>query len=51
MHMIKMDKIQPEKTGEQCPECGGDLVIRKGRYGTFVACSNYPTCKYIKKGS
>ncbi|WP_028042355.1 type I DNA topoisomerase [Candidatus Stoquefichus massiliensis] len=45
----KMEQIQPEKTGEQCPECGGDLVIRKGRYGTFVACSNYPTCKYVKK--
>lgn len=45
----KMEQIQPEKTGETCPECGGDLVVRKGRYGTFVACSNYPTCKYIKK--
>lgn len=45
----KMEQIQPEKTGESCPECGGDLVIRKGRYGSFVACSNYPTCKYIKK--
>lgn len=45
----KMEQIQPEKTGEQCPECGGDLVIRKGRFGTFVACSNYPTCKYVKK--
>ena len=32
-----------------CPECGGNLVIRKGKYGEFVACSNYPTCKYIKK--
>ena len=45
----KMEQIQPEKTGETCPECGGDLVIRKGKYGDFVACSNYPTCKYIKK--
>lgn len=45
----KMEQIQPVKTGETCPECGGDLVIRKGRYGEFVACSNYPTCKYIKK--
>jgi len=45
----KMEQIQPEKTGEICPECGGDLVIRKGKYGNFVACSNYPTCKYIKK--
>lgn len=45
----KMEQIQPEKTGETCPECGGDLVIRKGKFGNFVACSNYPTCKYIKK--
>ena len=44
-----MEKIQPVKTGETCPECGSDLVIRKGRYGEFVACSNYPECKYIKK--
>ena len=28
---------------------GSPLVIRKGKYGEFVACSNYPTCKYIKK--
>ena len=45
----KMEQVQPEKTGETCPECGGDLVIRKGRYGNFVACANYPTCKYVKK--
>ena len=44
-----MEKKEAEKTGEKCPECGHDLVIRKGRYGEFVACSNYPTCKYIKK--
>ena len=43
-----MEKIQPQKTGETCPNCGSDLVIRKGRYGEFVACSNYPSCKYIK---
>ena len=44
-----MEKKAPEETGEVCPECGSPLVIRKGRYGEFVACSNYPTCKYIKK--
>lgn len=44
-----MEKKEPEKTGESCPECGSDLVIRIGRYGEFVACSNYPECKYIKK--
>ena len=46
----EMEKKAPEATGETCPECGGDLVIRKGKYGEFIACSNYPTCKYIKKG-
>ena len=45
----EMEKKAPEATGETCPECGGDLVIRKGKYGQFVACSNYPTCKYIKR--
>ena len=44
-----MEKLAPEKTGETCPECGHDLVIRVGKYGKFVACSNYPECKYIKK--
>lgn len=44
----KMEKKEPEKTGEDCPECGSPLVIRKGRYGEFTACSNYPKCKYIK---
>lgn len=44
-----MEKKKAEETGEVCPECGSPLVIRKGRYGEFTACSNYPTCKYIKK--
>jgi DNA topoisomerase-1 len=34
---------------EKCPQCGKDLMWRRGRYGPFVACSNYPDCKYIKK--
>lgn len=41
------DPAQP--TGELCPVCGSPLVIKKSRYGSFVACSNYPKCKYIKK--
>lgn len=44
-----MEKREAEKTGEFCPNCGSPLVIRNGRYGEFVACSNYPECKYIKK--
>lgn len=44
-----MEKKEAEQTGETCPECGSPLVIRNGRYGEFVACSNYPECKFIKK--
>ena len=42
----KMEKVQPEKTGEICPECGGEVVIRSGRYGKFKSCINYPTCRW-----
>lgn len=44
-----MEKDAPVKTGDVCPNCGNDLVIRKGKYGSFVACSNYPECKYVQK--
>ena len=35
-------------TGEDCPKCGSELLLRKGRYGEFIACSNFPKCKYTK---
>jgi len=35
-------------TGEKCPECDSELLLRKGRYGEFIACSNFPKCKYTK---
>ena len=35
-------------TGENCPKCNSELLLRKGRYGEFVACSNFPKCKYTK---
>ena len=44
-----MEKQAPEETGEICPECGNQLVVRKGKYGKFIACSNYPECKYVKQ--
>ena len=43
-----MEKKAPEETGEMCPKCGHPLVVKRSKYGTFVACSNYPECKYIK---
>ena len=45
----EMEKTPPKETGEVCPNCGNKLVIRKGKFGEFTACSNYPECKYIKK--
>ena len=44
-----MEKKPAEETGEMCPNCGNPLVIKKSKYGTFTACSNYPECKYIKQ--
>ncbi len=46
--MDEMPKKEAEQTGEKCPECGNPLVYRKGRYGKFIACSNFPKCRYIK---
>jgi len=43
-----MEKKAPEETGELCPNCNSPLVIKQSRYGKFVACSNYPECKYIQ---
>ena len=34
---------------EKCPKCGSNLVLKHGRFGEFTACSNYPTCKYVKQ--
>ena len=39
----------PQPTGEACPVCGKDLVLRQGAYGEFVSCSGYPKCKYVKQ--
>ncbi|MFG5111643.1 type I DNA topoisomerase [Campylobacter lari] len=36
------------KIDETCPDCGGELAIRKGRYGEFIACLNFPKCKYSR---
>ena len=44
---IKSQKIDIP-TGESCPDCGEELVIRKGRFGDFISCSTYPKCKHTK---
>jgi DNA topoisomerase-1 len=38
-----------EKLDKSCPDCGGDLLVKFGRFGKFIACSNYPNCKHTEK--
>ena len=47
----------PKEIGEACPDCsqktgklsGGQLIEREGKFGRFIACSNYPKCKFVKQ--
>ena len=45
--------VQEEKkldlAGFKCESCGGEMVIRNGKFGSFYACSNYPECKFTKQ--
>ncbi len=41
-------KTEPEKIGRLCPESGHELIIRYGRFGKFIGCSNFPTCRYTE---
>jgi len=45
---IKKESYQ-EKLNRSCPECGGDIIVKYGRFGKFIACSNYPNCRYTEK--
>ncbi len=38
-----------EKLDRSCPDCGGDLIVKFGRFGKFIACANFPNCKYTEK--
>jgi DNA topoisomerase-1 len=46
MKEIKTGLTQP--VGENCPECSNTLVFKWGRHGRFIACSNFPACKYTR---
>jgi len=47
---LTMEKIDlgPQETGEMCEKCGHPMVVKFGRYGKFIACSNYPDCRNTK---
>lgn len=49
--VIKINKkIASVKTGGGiCPKCGGQLIMRTGKYGNFIGCSNFPKCRYTQK--
>jgi len=50
IRMVEKETDKPQTTASRlssrCPECGGDLVERSGKFGKFLGCSNYPKCKY-----
>jgi len=46
---VSEEKAAPEVLDEKCPQCGKNLIKRKGRYGKFIACEGYPKCKYSRK--
>lgn len=46
---VEKEENEPELAGFQCELCGSDMVVKHGRYGTFYACKNYPTCTFTKQ--
>jgi DNA topoisomerase-1 len=41
-------KAEPEKLDRLCPECGHQLLVRHGRFGKFIGCSNFPECRHTE---
>lgn len=49
-NLINQKVIETERTKQnQCPKCGGELSLKKGKYGEFYGCSAFPSCRYTKK--
>lgn len=48
MKTVEKVKMEEKLLEEKCPECQGPLVEKEGRFGKFIACKNYPECKYTK---
>lgn len=47
--IVESETSTPELAGFKCEVCGAEMVVRSGRYGSFYACSNYPTCTFTKQ--
>jgi DNA topoisomerase I len=39
---------QPKYSGDKCPKCGKDMIVKNGRFGEYIACMNYPACPTVK---
>ena len=48
-NLLKEEKQEPQLAGFACEICGSDMVVRRGKFGSFYACSNYPNCTYTKQ--
>ena len=48
-NVVDQETVAPELAGFKCEVCGGDMVVRSGRFGSFYACINYPECTFTKQ--
>jgi DNA topoisomerase-1 len=47
---VNLERAEPEPVGRKCPTCEtGDLIYRDGRYGRFIGCNNFPTCRFTEQ--
>ena len=46
--MYEARKAMEEQSDEKCEKCGGNMIVKWGRYGRFLGCANYPECENIK---
>jgi ssDNA-binding Zn-finger/Zn-ribbon topoisomerase 1 len=47
--LVKTGIIKAESEKEKCLECNGNLIERRGKYGKFYDCLNYPKCRFTKR--
>ncbi|WP_235802030.1 topoisomerase DNA-binding C4 zinc finger domain-containing protein [Ureibacillus massiliensis] len=50
---LRSQKVKETENIKQnsCSKCGGELILKRGKYGSFYGCKNYPSCRYTKKVS
>ena len=46
----KIKNVNEKVDNMICPKCGSNLIMKNGKYGSFIGCSNYPKCRFTKTG-